>query len=188
MAYDFFISYRRNLGGISQAGEIRRILVDCVGEDKVFRDIDSMGEGNCWPMIESATKEAKHFILLINTAFFEDKKESVDWYFKEISTALSRGFEHITPIFYDGMKSAIFDDARMPEAFKKLRHCRKLVYNKDNATHFDLFVRDHFGLVKQGEFEGYGEMNTNSGPKVTQIHNGDGNNIYIGEIHGNVTF
>ena len=75
MAYDFFISYRRNSGGISQAGEIRRILVDCVGEDKVFRDINSMEEGTCWPQIENAIHEAKHFILLINSAFFEEKME-----------------------------------------------------------------------------------------------------------------
>lgn len=179
MAYDFFISYRRNVGGISQASEIQKILVDYVEEDKVFRDISSMGEGNCWPMIESAINKAKHFILLINTAFFEEKKESVDWYFKEISTALSRGIDHITTIFYDGMKSDIFDDSRMPEDFKELRHCRKLVYSKDNATHFDLFVRDHFKLEKKEEFDDHSKLT------ITQTQYGNG--TQIGKVNGGLT-
>ena len=173
MAYDFFISYRRNSGGISQAGEIRRILVDCVGEDKVFRDINSMEEGTCWPQIENAIHEAKHFILLINSAFFEEKNGTIDWYFKEISTALKHGLEHITLIFYDGMKSDIFDDARMPEAFKKLRHCRKLVYCKDNATHFDLFLRDHLGLEKLNDYK--------NKVSITQNQYGD-KGVQIGEV------
>ena len=176
MAYDFFISYRRNLGGISQAGEIRRILVECVGEDKVFRDLNSIKEGVYPPQIENAIKEAKHFILLINAAFFKEKENPDDWFFKEIRCAMSSpGINHITPIFFDGVTSDLFNDERMPDDLKALSKCQKLVYCKDNATHFDLFVRDHFGLVKQGEFEGVGEM-------IRSVFN-IGGNVYIKSQH-----
>ena len=160
MAYEYFISYRRKSGGISQAGEIRRILVECVGEDKVFRDLNSITEGEYPPQIENAIKEAKHFILIVNEAFFKEKECPDDWFFKEIRDAISaHGIDCITPIFFDDVKSNIFDDERMPEDLKVLCNCQKLVYSKDNATHFDLFLRDHLGLEKlQASFNGYGEM------------------------------
>ena len=160
MAYEYFISYRRKSGGISQAGYIRRILVECVGEDKVFRDLNSITEGEYPPQIENAIKEAKHFILIVNGAFFKEKECPDDWFFKEIRGAISaHGTDCITPIFFDDVKSDIFDDERMPADLKVLSRCQKLVYSKDNETHFDLFLRDHLGLEKpQASFNGYGEM------------------------------
>lgn len=156
MAYEYFISYRRKSGGISQAKEMYQILKDSNINGNVFWDLESIGEGEYPPQIENAIKEAKHFILIINEAFFKEKECPDDWYFKEIRSAMSNPNIEITPIVYD--KDFRFDDARMPDDLKALSKCQRLVYCKDNATHFDLFLRDHFGLVKQGEFEGLGEM------------------------------
>ena len=145
MAYEYFISYRREKGGISQAREIRQILVKCVGEDKVFRDLESIEPGIAFPkQIKKAIAEAKHFILLINEAFFKEDECPDDWFFKEIRDALANPEMDITPIIYD--KAFSFDDKRLPEDFQKLKYVPRLVYSKDNATHFDIFVRDHFGI------------------------------------------
>ncbi len=159
MSYEYFISYRRNSGGILQAKEMYKILKDTNIQGDVFWDLESIKEGTYPPQIENAIREAKHFVLLINSAFFKEKDNPDDWFFKEIRSALSSpGINHITPIFFDGVSSDLFSYERMPEDLKSLSKCQKLVYCKDNATHFDLFVRDHFGLVMQGEFEGFGEM------------------------------
>ena len=177
MSYEYFISYRRNSGGISQAEEMFKILKNSSIKGDVFWDLESIGEGTYPPQIENAIKEAKHFILLINAAFFKEKQNPDDWFFKEIRSALtSPGIDHITPIFFDGVSSDLFSDERMPEDLKVLSKCQKLVYCKDNATHFDLFVRDHFGLVKkQGEFEGFGDL-------LRAVFN-IGGNVYIKSQH-----
>lgn len=157
--YDYFISYRRKSGGILQAEKMYEILKDSSIKGDVFWDLESIKEGTYPPQIENAIREVTHFVLLINSAFFKEKDNPDDWFFKEIRSALSSpGINHITPIFFDGVSSDLFSDERMPEDLKALSKCQKLVYSKDNATHFDLFVRDHFGLVKQGTFEGFGEM------------------------------
>jgi len=178
MAYEYFISYRRNSGGISQAKEMFKILKTSSIKGDVFWDLESIGEGTYPPQIENAIKKTKHFILLINAAFFKEKQNPDDWFFKEIRSALSSpGIDHITPIFFDGVSSDLFNDVRMPEDLKALSKCQKLVYCKDNATHFDLFVRDHFELVKkQGEFEGFGDL-------LRAVFN-IGGNVYITENKG----
>lgn len=144
MAYEYFISYRRNSGGISQAGEIRRILVECVGEDKVFRDLESIKEGPYPEQIQEAIAVAKHFILIVNQAFFKEEECPDDWFFKEITQALSLG-KDITPIIFDGV-CPFDDEKKLPEDLKKLGNLQRLVYSKDNATHFDLFLKDHLGI------------------------------------------
>ena len=160
MAYEYFISYRRKSGGISQAGEIRRILVECVREDKVFRDLESIKEGPYPEQIQNAIAEAKHFILIVNQAFFKEEECPDDWFFKEIRQAMKLG-KNITPIIYDGVRPFDDNETRLPEDFKQLNKCQKLVYCKDNATHFDLFVRDHFGLVKHQASNGNHGGNAN---------------------------
>ena len=193
MAYEYFISYRRKSGGINQAKEMYQILKDSSIKGDVFWDLESIGEGTYPPQIENAIKEAKHFILLINAAFFKEKQNPDDWFFKEIRCALtSPGVDHITPIFFDGVSSDLFSDERMPEDLKALSKCQKLVYCKDNATHFDLFVRDHFGLVKQGEFEGFGDLlravfnlTVNN---ICYYNIGDGKNVVITGDNNTISF
>lgn len=102
MAYEYFISYRRNSGGIAHARELFHILERYVESEKIFWDLDSITEGDFREQITEAISQCTHFIVLVNDAFYKDtdpEKFKDDLFFEEIKMAHKLKKE-ITPLIY----------------------------------------------------------------------------------------
>lgn len=155
MACEYFISYRRDCGGETQAKEIAEFLCKYVGEEKVFYDINSINQGEFPAQIEQALREAKFFILLINKAFLRDNDDGkIDWYYEEIRRGIKNsnlGTQKITPIVYD---KHFIDFDHLPEEFLCLKKCQKCTYNHEYGRYFEDRLCRHFGFKKKFDIFG----------------------------------
>ena len=55
------------------------------------------------------------------------------------------------------------------------------MYSKDNATHFELYVRDHYGLKPKQTFDGYNNLLKNLFFNIVynQTNIGNGKNVIV---------
>lgn len=183
MAVEYFISYRRKSGGEVQARLIYDILSDKVGKDKVFYDIENIGEGEFPEQIEKALGEASHFILLVNEAFVKEwpiPSIEDDWYYKEIATAIENiGIRNITPVLFDRN----FKFNKLPDelqCFHCLHKCQTVKYLPDYAEYFGKKFGKHLGInaTTQSVYEDYSKEYGDCFRKIV----GDVFNIQI-EVH-----
>ncbi len=184
MAIEYFISYRRKSGGEVQARLIYDILCKQLGnEEKVFYDIENIGEGEFPEQIKNALGEAKHFILLVNEAFIKEwpvPPIEEDWYYTEIATAIENiGTKNITPVLFDRK----FKFSELPEELKRfhcLDKCQTVKYLPEYAEYFGKKVGKHLGInaTKEAVYDEYANEYGECFKKII----GDVFNIQI-EVH-----
>lgn len=85
MAYDIFISYRRNGAGFGVAGELQAKLEN-IGY-KVFLDVDKISSGQFPEQIKQAITECKDFLLVLSPGTLDRCVDEEDWVRREIVMA-----------------------------------------------------------------------------------------------------
>src|SRR5262245_55812747 len=104
-----FISYRRE-GGSAWALMLRDDLVRAFGENRVFRDTDTMGPGNWREQINLALERCKVVLVVIGRGWLSATDETGmrrldradDVHRQEIATALARSGVTVIPVLVDG--------------------------------------------------------------------------------------
>ena len=96
MAYDVFISYRRETGG-SDARLLQQALENAKRGYKVFFDYTSIRDGKFNDEIFDAIDFASVFILMVTRGVFDRCAEDGDWVRIELERAIDRG-KKIVPV------------------------------------------------------------------------------------------
>lgn len=180
MAYDYFISYRRQSGGIAHARELFHILEQYVNPNKIFWDLESITEGDFRIQIMNGIRECKHFIVLVNDAFYKDlnpEKFKDDLFFEEIKIAAEYQ-KDITPLIYtDNMLTDEKIKQLLPTFdFSFLRHnMQSIKANSDND--FESKIIKHFQLSDIQTKKEMGQNNT--GDNAIQVGGNIGGDIII---------
>jgi ankyrin repeat protein len=134
-----FISYRRN-DAAGSAGRVYDRLVDRLGRERVYRDVDSGQPGEDFvETIGRKVRECDVLLALIGPGWLRSVDEAGGWRLAneddlvrvEIATALDRGIR-VIPILLEGAKLPRAGD--LPSSLAKLAH-RNAVEVRD--THFD---------------------------------------------------
>lgn len=205
MAYEYFISYRRDHYGKALSGNIYNILIDC--GKTVFWDKKSIHNGDWKPQIADALFQAKQFIVLITDVFFKEttvedlnndnypiKEKPNDWFFYEINLALKSNIV-VTPVVYDETLFKNIQSGKLQDKFAEaiLKYdlptdfydqfkacCNDKQKLRGDDEHFTEDFLNHFQLEKKSQLEG--------DTQVTFIGNTITNVITGATFNGPVTF
>lgn len=130
MAYDIFISYRRD-GGEYTA----KILRDHLQEAgyRAFFDVESLRSGDFNTKLYSVIDECTDFLLILSPGALDRCKNADDWVRREVEYALEKG-KNVIPIM---LRSFTFPDV-LPESLEPLRYRNGL---EANSQFFDAFLQ-----------------------------------------------
>ncbi len=130
MAYDIFISYRRD-GGEYTA----KILRDHLQEAgyRAFFDVESLRSGDFNTKLYSVIDECTDFLLILSPGALDRCKNADDWVRREVEYALEKG-KNVIPIM---LRSFSFPD-ELPESLEPLRYRNGL---EANSQFFDAFLQ-----------------------------------------------
>lgn len=106
MAYDIFISYRRDGG--AQYARILQLMLTQRGY-KVFLDYDELKDGNFSEKIKKAIKETPIFIMVLSKQSMERCVNEGDWVREELMMAIEER-KHIIPVNPDNTFDGIPND------------------------------------------------------------------------------
>lgn len=140
MAYDIFISYRRD-GGEYTA----KLLRDRLQEEgyRVFFDVESLRAGDFNTKLYSVIDECTDFLLVLSPDALDRCENEGDWVRREVEYALAKG-KNVIPVMLRGF---VFP-AELPQSLEPLRFRNGL---EANSQFFDAFLqqlREKFLLTK----------------------------------------
>ena len=128
MAYDIFISYRRD-GGEYTA----KILRDHLQEDgyRAFFDVESLRSGYFNTKLYSVIDECTDFLLVLSPGALDRCVNEDDWVRREAEYALEKG-KNVIPVMLRGFS---FPDT-LPPSLEPLRYRNGLEANSQFLMHF----------------------------------------------------